>query len=322
MPNSDSRARFVAKLCLVLLPFVLFGGWLELRLCDLPTSYSQKRMGFQKVAPRLRTLVLGASEGLQGVDASQLGQDAYNLANVGQSLYYDRNLLAWALPQAPKLRRVLLCVSYQSLAYRLVGTAESWRAVAYFREFGVLPEEGLSGLDFRFASAALFYEPYTALHWALTGQGLSTPVLTPRGQDVLPCFSGDEVDVKVNIRTAAQRAATHEALIHLDSVDANLGELQIVSNLTKARGVTVSLFCPPVTLVYAQAINTARRTAMLARLKDFAAQQGLDLKDYFQDPRFDDNDFFDVDHLCSEGSEKFSGILAHDFGLVGPGLVR
>ncbi|HTA17219.1 MAG TPA: hypothetical protein VK786_05695 [bacterium] len=315
MPNSDSRARFLAKLLLVLLPFLLAGAWLELRLRALPTSYSQKDAGFKRMAPDLDTLVLGASEAAEGVDAGALGPHAYNLANVGQSLYCDRGLFAWALPQAPKLKRVLWGVSFQSLGYHLEGTAEAWRSVSYFREFGILPEEGLRGLDFRFASAVLFYEPFSALRWALTGQGLGAPTLTATGQDPLPCYSDDDLlDIKINPRTAAQRAATHEGLTHMDAVDANLGEIKALKRLADARGVSVALFFLPVTKDYAQAINGDQRKLMVGRLKSLAAEQGMELKDYFQDPRFGDGDFFDVDHLCSRGSEKFSAILAKDFG--------
>lgn len=315
MPNSDSRSRFLAKLFLVLLPFMAAGAWLELRLRALPTSYSQKNAGFERMAPDLDTLVLGASEAAEGVDAGALGPHAYNMANVGQSLYCDRGLFAWALPRAPKLKRVLWGVSFQSLGYHLEGTAEAWRSVSYFREFGVLPEEGLRGMDFRFASAVLFYEPFTALRWALTGQGLSTPTLTATGQDPLPCASDEDLlDIKINPMTAARRAATHEGLTHLDAVDSNLEEIKALKRLADARGVSVALFFPPVTKDYAHAINLGQRNLMVGRLKSLAAEQGMELKDYFQDPRFEDGDFFDVDHLCTQGSEKFSAILAKDFG--------
>jgi hypothetical protein len=316
MPNSDSRSLFLAKLFLVLLPFMAAGAWLELRLRALPTSYSQKDAGFTRMAPDLETLVLGASEAAEGVDAGAFGPHAYNLANVGQSLYCDRGLFAWALPQAPKLKRVLWGLSFQSLGYHLQGTAEAWRSVSYFREFGIPPEEGLRGMDFRFASAVLFYEPFSALRWALTGQGLSTPTLTATGQDPLTCYPDDDIlDIKINPRTAAQRAATHEGLTHLDAVDANLEEIKALKRLADARGVSVEIFLLPVTKDYAQAINMDQRNLMVGRLKTLAAADGMELKDYFQDPRFEDGDFFDVDHLCAQGSEKFSAILAKDFGL-------
>lgn len=305
----------------MLLPFALLGGWVELRLRRLPTSYSQKRAGFAAAAPRLRALVLGASEAFQGVDASALGQASYSLANVGQSLYYDRQMLAWALPQAPQLEQVALGLSYQSLGYRLPGSPEAWRSIAYYREFGIAPEEGWRAFDLRYFSATLFYEPWPALRWAFSGKGLETPALSPFGQDPLDCPAEDIADVKINALTASRRAATHEALTHLEFIDANLGQLQALKELAQSRGIRLSFFLPPVTASYAQAVDAGRRALMLQRLRAFAAAQGLPLHDYFQDPRFDDGDFFDVDHLCRRGSEKFSRLLAADLGLT-PAILR
>lgn len=68
--------------------------WLESRMRALPTSYAQKRAGFMQAAPDPKVLVLGASEVLRGVDAAALGAHAYNMANFGQSFYYDKQLLA------------------------------------------------------------------------------------------------------------------------------------------------------------------------------------------------------------------------------------
>jgi hypothetical protein len=312
MPNSDSRWRFLFKLAALAMPFVLILICVEWRLAQFPSSYAQKRAQCSKMAPNLETILLGASEVAQGVDASAFGENCYNLANVGQTPYYDKNLLHWVSERAPKLRLAVMGLSYPSLGCHIQNTQEAWRAAAYFQEFGIPPEGGLAQMDLRDFSRTLFYEPPLALRWAMFNQGLQAPQLNSHGQDVLDCPPSDFVDIKINALTARHRAVTHEGMIREDAVNENLAELDSIWTFTQSKGIRLVLFLPPVTRSYAEAVDTSRHDRFVKLLDDFARIHSILMLNYYSDPRFQDSDFFDVDHLCDSGSRRFGRILAAD----------
>ena len=50
-------------------------------------------------------------------------------------------------------------------------------------------------------------------------------------------------------------------------------------------------------------------------LQEASKYDCIEYHDYSGDTRFDDDDFFDVDHLNSTGAAKFSKIIRQDFAL-------
>jgi hypothetical protein len=309
MPSSKVPGIFWRKaLALALLLLALAGG-LELRLRRMDTLYHLKAARLAPLEGSLQVLVLGASQANQGLDPTQWPVQAANMACVAQDAYYDSELFKALLPQLPQLKALVLPISYVSLDSSLADTPETWRSFAYKQVFGLPNELPALRWDLRNWSALALTEPWPALKLAC--QGFKDPaavVLNDRGFEAVAAMDEDEADMRINALTAAKRVRYHQSVMKPQNAAANLALYQGLIARARERGVKVLLVVFPVTRSYAQAVPAEalqRRKGLLAQLQG----PGVELKDYFNDPRFKTMDFADVDHMNVNGARKFSRIL-------------
>lgn len=293
--------------------------WLEAGLRTMPTIYRQKLQGVSAHAATAEVLVLGASQGNQGLDPAAWPVPAYNLACVGQDAYYDAELFkAWS-PRLPRLKAVVLPISLVSFDSSLLETAETWRCFAYSQAYGLPNESPEQRQDLRNWSALALNEPWPALQAA--SHGFKDPRATVLSADgfeaVSPLASEDDADMRVNALTANKRMRYHLGIKKASRVEGNLAQFHAINELAQARGVQVLYVVFPVSGAYAQAAPTAELAARKRSL-DALVGKGVTMKDYFKDGRFGWQDFADVDHLSRVGAEKFSAILWNE--ALGPML--
>jgi hypothetical protein len=313
MPGSERGELWslAQKATLGLLALAAVLGWLEWEARLAPTSFRQKRLGLEAQAAKIQVLVLGPSVGLNAVDPDQWRVAGYNLANNGQSLYYDRALLEQWLPRMPQLRTVLFSLGRPNLRVTVTSMNESARGFAYFREFGI-PHEDL-GLrsDPRNYSAALALDPFKVLCWAVNGSGLVLSDLSPSGWESLPPLDETQQELQLNGLVARQHAE-HQRSMMVEPASYGLAQLNAMLALCRARGLRAVVFVPPVTKDFADESEDGRPEE-LGALRILCKTQGAIFRDYFRDPRFHDEDFSDVDHLAAPAAARFSRILERDF---------
>ncbi|HXB96758.1 MAG TPA: hypothetical protein VNZ54_01815 [bacterium] len=318
MPGSERPAliRLGLKLGLAALLLAALCGWLEWEARRAPTSFRQKRLGLDAAAATVQVLVLGPSVGLNAVDPSLWARPGFNLANNGQSLYYDRALLERWAPRLPQLRQVLFAVGRPSLSVTVTSMNESARGFAFCREFGIPHEDPGLRSDPRNFSAALALDPFKVLCWAVNGAGLVLSDLSPDGWESLPPLDEDQQELQLS-GLVAQMHALRQRSMMVEPASYGLGHLGAMLALCRARGLRAGVFVPPVTPEFAADCEDGR-PADLAALRALCRSQGAAFHDYFHDPRFRDADFADVDHLAAPGAARFTKILEKDFLSNGP----
>ena len=82
--------RLLRKLLWFFVPVATFLIVAETYLRSIPTTYSEKARGLASSDPEI--LILGNSHAAYGVNPVLLPRDAYNAANVYQSIYFDKRL--------------------------------------------------------------------------------------------------------------------------------------------------------------------------------------------------------------------------------------
>ncbi len=315
MPSSKELSGAMFRGMVFALPLLCLAGWLEVGLRRMPTALSAKRAGFEARASQAELLVLGASEGFQGLSPDLLGVPGYNLATVGQDLHYDRLLFDQVLPRLPHLKAVLLAVSYPSLEYRLPSSPEHWRQFQYSQVWGLPPEDPDARWDLRRFSALALMEPWPALQAAgkrFAGEPIE---LKPDGWQPLEPVSEDQLDLQINDLTARKRAHYHNSLLDEERHGEGLAWLSTLVRTIVESGAKPILVTLPVSASYARAVEPRRLTRLRAAAQAVAAAQGGLYWDLFQDRRFDDRDFSDPDHLNRNGAAKLARA-------IGPMLFR
>ena len=309
MPNSRPLPRALLKGLLFVLPLLACSAWLEEGLRRMPTALGLKRAGFEAAAAGAQVLVLGGSEAYQGLSPALLARPGYNLATVGQDLYYDQALFAAVRGRLPQLKTVIVGLSYPSLEYRLPLSPEAWRQFQYSQVWGLTPEDAAARWDLRRFSALALMEPWPALKAAAVGFRGEAVAMGPDGWQALEPLGEDLQDLRINDLTTRKRVRYHDGLLDGGRASQGAGWLMALASAVDRSGAKPCLVILPVTKAYAGLVDQAR----LARLRAAAAaaaqsQHGLCL-DYFGDARFGDGDFADPDHLNRLGAARLASLL-------------
>ena len=305
-----SEARlFLRRLLLFCLPVVAGTAAVEVILYRMPNTYSYKRECFEERLNGIEVLVLGSSQPLFGINPGYFSSPGFNLANVSQTLYYDKALTLKYLGRLPKLKLVLIPVSYFSFNYQLYDTKERWRDY-YYRTFWDIRYPGLPRFDLRDVSRIALYSPVEVVRLLKNGFRTDfTENLLPNGHLAVAPVAVNE---KISEAAGRGRVKVHDATRHprrFAQIAADLEEL--VAQLTR-RGVAVAFLTTPVLPTYARYCNRqvlGRNRAVINRL---CRTYGCRYYDYFTDGRFSPAEFSDNDHLNATGAARFSRIINQD----------
>lgn len=304
------RRRFKgARALLVVVSAIAMVVAFELAMRRVKTSYSKKRAMLESRAERVEVLVTGASSSLFGIDPSKLGPDAVNVADVGQSLYYDRMILERYVDRLSRLRLVLLPIGTWGMETTLAKTREAWRWRFYSRYWEIPPPHPQPPLDPRRFSVAALFPPATRAKALFTFD--LAHELDRNGFEVAP---GTVVP-----RAAAEREyAIEKAVFSEANLAENAGELRAILDLLARKGVPAVIVVPPMNPAYFGLLDPDVRARDLAVIRDLTQEFHVTLVDYTTDPRFEEDAFLDVDHLNGVGAARFSTLLGEE--VVKPAL--
>ena len=107
------------------LPFILIlvtDGFLR----NKNTLYKEKLQGAIQNKEKIEVIILGNSHANYGVDPEAFDKYAFNLANVNQSIYFDKRILLSHLDEFQNLKYVLISADYHSLYFSSQGIRDVW----------------------------------------------------------------------------------------------------------------------------------------------------------------------------------------------------
>ncbi len=298
--------KLLVKIFLLVLPVVLVLGYWEFRLWHVPNSYNTKRRHLESQLGRLQVLVLGSSQALQGIDPEYFSRPGFNLANVSQSLYYDAQLGLRYAEQMPRLKVVLIGISYFSFGFQLEDSIEAWRAYYYYHFWGVRPRN-FSVFDPQAHSLIALYSFGMAQQYALKNFRVNLAEgYADNGWKKVVQVSDER---RVNDLTGQDRAQFHTGLIKNGFYAANRAYLEQLLKRLKERNIAVVFVSPPVYNTYRKFTDSAIDRLNEDQIKSLCREYGCGYYDYQADGRFTLADFDDNDHLNYQGAEKLSRLI-------------
>lgn len=122
---------FFKRFLFFLIPILLVLGLAELYLRHIPTSYKIKHTQLTASAGDIQLLILGNSHATYGLDPSLFTLNAFNIASVNQSLYYDKRITLKYIDELKKLKYVLISVDFHSLYFSDEGFRDTWSYYGY-----------------------------------------------------------------------------------------------------------------------------------------------------------------------------------------------
>ncbi len=285
--------RFVVRFICFLLPLLTILVILEGYARSMPNSYRQKDSWMQEHAHEVEVLLLGNSHGLFGLRPQMFPKKTYNLCQVSQIFEYDEYLLQHYAPLYKKLSDVILIVDNSNLFDAPLEQTESYRCI-YYRLYMDYPKHSCySKYGFELSNVTALYEKMKA--------NPSCDSLGWNGS-YLKCQRANDYLSEEKVSEAALR---HQCKNWQYAAD-NRSALQRIAEWCKRHHVRLILLQAPVSRAYYDKIDQRQ----LDYIKNTChIPEVLDL-DCTTDKRFSEEDFFDPDHLTTEGAEKWSKIIS------------
>lgn len=301
--------KFLKTCVLFVLPIIVAAILVEIIVRRVPNPYKYKYEWMMCQSESVETLVLGSSHTFYGVRTGLMGNKAFNLANVSQSINIDLSLLQYWADRYKNLKTVIIPISYSTwFSHGLENGPESYRC-RYYKIYMdcdlysdcCLLKYNLEISDVRTALGKLdkLFKRQTDCGCDEYGWGNT---YTLREKNL----------VKWNDGTEAAAAVKRHTSNCWDYVENNYALMGRIADFCRSREIRLVLITTPCWSSYYENLNPDQVTKMYELTHRLQAEYGLDYFDYLADSRFVDDDFFDSNHLSDIGAEKFTKILCAD----------
>ena len=207
----------------------------------------------------------------------------------------------------PKLKYVLINISYFNFWHILEDSHEPWRKNFYYKYWDIKPEEAPISFINKYSNLSL-YSPKTALKLIFSANNKDNffEVYKSTGWAI-----NDTVRIyEINEAEAWDRISLfRKQYLHKKRIGKNKDTIEkYLSSLTNKK-ITPVFFSTPLPKIFASLINPEILSTNKKILDDLCKKYGCKYYDYTNDKRFIRTDFIDVNHLNFVGAEKFSRII-------------
>ena len=309
-PILSSMKRFIISIVLFLMPLCVFLYLLEFGIRSIPNDYSYKNKWLEQNVWSLKVLSLGMSHGFMGIQPNCFDEPAFNAAHVSQSLKYDAFIFDKFIEQADSLQIVILPISYVSLWFGLEESEEWWRVknyciyyqCPYHRWENEYRSEVMGGKLFTLCKRLKNNIYNGSNEISCDSLGWATFYTKAfRGKD---WWMNGESRARSHTFDLDQRKELFaENKLHVESIIKQCFQKQI----------KVVLLTTPTCSTYYDNIYKKQLDMMLNYCDSISStNENVFYLDLLKDNRFNEEDFFDADHLNEFGAEKLSRIL-NDF---------
>ncbi len=300
---------FLKRLLLFLLPLFSLFVYLEINLRHIPTSYYLKRDLLEKNANKIEVLNVGSSQSLYGFAPRFIHPHYFNVADISQTIYYDRKITEKYLSQMPDLKLVIIPISYFVLWSQLHDGIEQWREYYYLQYWGIdFPET--NWYDIKKYSAVFLYEPKHALGFIRTNFERGH-VLNMDNEGWIPRSEiGDES--VMGITSACNRVELHNSAISVSRMPQIVSDLRLFIEELQSKKIKVVFVSTPLYKTYNFFTNPVIVSQNDSIITALCNDYKIRYFNYTNDSTFLMTDFFDTDHLNEYGAEKFSRIIKKD----------
>jgi hypothetical protein len=300
--------QYLRRASLFLLPLLVVMALTELALRRIPNDYRYTHDLLTQRGESIELLILGNSHGYNGIDPRGFRSRAYNAANISQDHRRDLAIAKQCIGHLPKLRSIIIPVSYASIGASIEHGREPWRVKNYVIHMD-MPEQA-SRLDHRFE---LLNNRKPVLLAMLRDYLI-------HGLDNRDCgdFGGafNRPKPGLDFLADAKKTADRHTCSDQERILRNLSHLEALIALAAAHDARVHLFFPPMHPAYLKAADDRQLQLARAIGRDLAHRHGqVSYHDLSDDPRFLEVDFSNSDHLSAAGNRKLTSILADTLGL-------
>ncbi len=301
--------KFVITLLTFTIPVIVLLGLCEFVARGTPNSYKYKDDWMQKNHQSVKTLILGNSHTYMGVKPEYLGDSVFNLANLGQSLYYDQYLINRFVDRCSNLKTIIIPISTCSLFDKSMEEQRQWYRCIYYKLYMGCEDHGffskynyeLSNPDYCFKKIGKF------VSFQLGDKDF--------GYDTYGWCTDCEPGLLTNPDWDESKGEIEDHKRPLETIGKNIEILKDVAQTCKNQKIRLVLIITPTWKTYYNIFPREQLEKMYCAIRYLQDSCQVEFYDYFRDSRFIDEDFYNCSHLSRIGAAKFSKILKEDLSL-------
>ncbi len=299
--------KFVQHILLFLAPVFVLVCCFELALRCIPNDASFREEQLNKRRNQMTTLILGDSHPYFGINPKFISESSFNLAAVSETPDVTALVLAHEINRLPKLKTVVVGVSYFSLFESLPLGSEAWRLRHYtiYRQMhlGTYPKH-------YFESSSFSTLQNISRLYAYYGKDNSEISCNVFGAGVT-YTSFNSLRIQATARTAAKRHTFDlTAAATTSQIRKQQAALNEIVTLASKHKIKLLFTILPVTNSYRNQIPEQQRQLVEQTLTNLAKNnEHVRFRDFSDNPNFKMHDFYDADHLNIKGAQKCSKML-------------
>lgn len=308
--------KFIKRFLLFALPLIFILLVFELFLRKMDTSYKVKREQISSSGGEAEVLIVGNSHAAR-LDPREFSLNAFNLAQVNQSLYFDRRITTKYLDQFKKLKYVLISVDFHSLYFSDEGDRNIWSYYGYginYKHSLPIPEKVsyLAGYKAKFLTE--FVKRYLTGKYKVI-RGLEVEEAADLSQPIVKGFVPYR-DTSINSMMSEaymnERAGYFNDMVHTSGERREiLADLEGFIADLKARNISPVLITMPCYAPYRGLLDKNVLQQNRTDILTLSEKYKIPYWDYFTMPLSPDC-YLNCDHLNGKGSLIVSDSLSRD----------
>ncbi|MFP9098190.1 hypothetical protein ACLI09_03985 [Flavobacterium sp. RHBU_24] len=294
--------KFILRLLYFLLPIIV--GWMgiEAMYRFVPNNYSVKYEGLRKNKDA-EVFILGNSHSFYGLYPELMSIKTYNASNISQPLICDKLLFEKYIANNTNAKAIVLTIDNFSFSEGIDDVELSWRRY-FYRDCMYIDVPGTSHADPKGYSLALaprfnitmesiklYFKTGTLVQCNDRGAG--------RNEGVSPEFNNEKI---AKIIVGKHLSADGE-------MAPNINILEEIITTAADKNIKVLIITMPVTSYYSRFSdkNKMKKVSTICTQME-QKHPNVTYLNLFTDSRFNNNDFYDTDHLNESGAHKCTTI--------------
>ena len=281
--------------CIPILGFILFT---EICVRNFPSIYGAKKEQLATCKDSVQLLILGGSSAMDGIDPTQFSVYAYNLAFAAQPLYFDIKLTEKYVAALPRLKYVVIPVSYVSLSYEGSGLA------FFYNYYFDIDYKGQKFWRERFLQS-FFVHNSTQVRYMLSHSFVNRPEYNLK-QGWTSFHTSDLEDVTSDEKGWMRAEHYKNVVNEYKGGDAILKDLEAFIVFLQSRNITPILVSVPNYATLRKYLDESRVEKDRQAYESLAEKYNIIFLDLFADEYFTAEDFHNADHLNEKGAVKLA----------------
>ncbi|TYB76870.1 hypothetical protein [Bizionia myxarmorum] len=297
--------QFLKYTLLFLLPVLVIILLVEIFYRSVPNNYTYKHELIESQKETVETLIFGDSHTFYGLNPKYFSSKTLNMANVSQTLYFDKLLFEKYISEMKNLKHIIIPLEYTTMSQVDNTQEDIWRKYFYAEQME-LDVPLITWYDIRKYSLAFTQKFGVTVRYYKEYKKNKTLVGCDDsgwGNTYISAIDSTEIDELAKIISRKHDDATSDFSV-------NKKRLNSIIETCIAKDIQVILVNMPVSQPYLKLLNQEEVQGIVDLTQELGFQnENVTAVNLLYDTRFQLNDFHDADHLNSKGAKKCSQIL-------------